>query len=149
MKNIYFIIGISVSLLLLYLILSSITYRICIEGLRGGSSHDNYAHSASSDVDKGKSLVGDKSSKKKNKDSIKGDPFKWPTKKEKKVTHTHPTLLYYNSDGEIIPVKHGHKLTETSLSNTVIIDSPPNTTFMFGQKVNNARYVKLKGKKNN
>lgn len=147
MKNLYFIIGIGLSLLLLYLILSSITYRICIEGFDSDDDHHSDNRTSDRYTSKNEKKIGDLFKKKYKKDSIKGDPFKWPTKKEKKVTHTHPTLLYYNSDGEIIPVKHGHKLTETSLSNTDIIDSPPNTTFMFGQKVNNARYVKLKGKK--
>ena len=56
MKNIYFIIGISVSLLLLYLILYNLTNTIYVEGLRGGSSDHNYARSASSDIDKGKTI---------------------------------------------------------------------------------------------
>lgn len=115
MKPLYFIIGISLSLLLFYLIF----YR------------------------KTPIIEGNKKKKK----SAKKNPFYWPTKKEKKVTHTHPTLLYYNSNGEILPVKHGHKLTEMSVSNTDNNDSPSDTSFMFGQKVNNARHVKLKGKK--
>jgi hypothetical protein len=139
MKPLYFIICISLSLLLFYLLLSSITYRICVEGF--DSDDDHYTSN-------NQKKVGDIVKKKKNKkDSLKGDPFKWPTKKEKKVTHTHPTLLYYNSNGEILPVKHGHKLTENSVSNTDNNESPLDIRFMFGQKVNNARHVKLKGKK--
>ncbi len=148
MKPLYFIIAISVTLLIFYLILYSLTYTICIEGLDSDDDHHSDSRSSARYTAKNQREVSDLFNKKKEKkDSPKGDPFKWPTKKEKKVTHTHPALLYYNSNGEILPVEHGHKLTETSLSNTDINDSPSNTTFIFGQKVNNARHVKLKGKK--
>ena len=144
MKNIYFIIGISVSLLLLYLILYNLTNTIYVEGLRGGSSDHNYARSASSDIDKGKSLVGDKSSKK-NKQKKGKTVFKWPSKKQVKVHHNHPALLYYNANGDIVPVAHGHESTDSNKVATTEDDL--DGTFNFGIKVNNASTVKFKKNK--
>ena len=84
--------------------------------------------------------------KQKKTKSIKKNPYLWPSKKAKKVHHVHPTLLYYNSNGDILPVEHGHKITESSSSSGDNNKFGSNKKFMFGQKVNNADYV-LKSKK--
>ena len=136
MKPLYFIICIGVTFLLFYLLLSSITYTIHIENF---AAHHISRYSGGSSKKASNKLNN-------NKKSHKGNPFKWPTKKENKVHHTHPTLLYYNSNGDILPVKHGHRITHSSVSSGDNNDYSSNTKFMFGQKVNNASYV-LKSKK--
>jgi hypothetical protein len=72
--------------------------------------------------------------------------FHWPTKREKKHTHTHPTLLYYNTDGTIVPVKHGHRLTDHVQSDSNFTDTGNN--YLLSSMINNASSVLLKGKKN-
>lgn len=72
--------------------------------------------------------------------------FNWPTKKKKKYSHTHPTLLYYSADGTIKPVRHGHR--KTPYSQTEYNGSSDNNSIVLSSKVNNASLEKRKGKKN-
>ena len=37
--------------------------------------------------------------------------FLWPTYSERKVTHKHPALLYWDKSGKITVAKHGHEAT--------------------------------------
>tara|TARA_B100001758_G_C18416996_1_gene621074 strand:+ start:29237 stop:30655 length:1419 start_codon:yes stop_codon:yes gene_type:complete len=60
-------------------------------------------------------IIEGNSTKQKKKERTKiasENAFNWPSVKKPTITHTHPTLLYYNSNGDIVPVKHGHQYTE-------------------------------------
>ena len=83
---------------------------------------------------------------KKSKKKCSNKIFYWPTQEEDKYTHTHPALLYYNADGSIVPVDHGHRLTEHAQSKSNYSDTDNNV--LLSSMINNASSVMLKGKKN-
>ena len=138
MKSLYFIISIWFVISIFTLIISNLNYK---EALSRGGVHSAKSYKREG-AKKGTKVVK-KSIKKGHR---KGNIFSWPSAGKKKVTHTHPTLLYYDNSGNILPVKHGHKLTHHNES--VFNDSGLLDALMLRPLINNAKEVMLKGKKN-
>lgn len=139
METLYFIIGLGFLVCILLLNLCNIKYyeNFSIKKLKKtvDKSVKKGLKTLESDVED----IGQKPKKCNN-------VFNWPTNQTREHTHTHPTLLYYNADGTILPVKHGHRLTEHVQSKSNYSDT--NNNVLLSSMINNASTVKLKGKKN-
>lgn len=139
METLYFIIGLGILVCILLLNLCNIKYyeNFSIKKLK--KTIDKSVKKGLKTVESDVEDIGQKPKKCNN-------VFNWPTNQTREHTHTHPTLLYYNADGSIVPVKHGHRLTDRIQSKSNYSDT--NNNLLLSSMINNASTVKLKGKKN-